>query len=215
MMQQVAGQLRRPEGEMGKQIGERMNEGNRFMNLEAIKALEVAAGDHVLEIGMGNGAYVTMITSAAEGVRYTGCDFSETMIAEAEARNKELIDAGIASFILTEAKSLPFPDRHFDKVVTVNTVYFWEDPAAELAEIKRVLQPGGRLVMGIRPEWCMKSLPFTAYGFTMYSAKAIRTLLEENGFKVADVAEHTEQPQSMGDMSIEMGCVIVTATGRI
>ncbi len=214
MLQEIARQLRQPEGELGKKVGETMNDGNRFMNLEAIKTLDLQEGDKVLEVGMGNGQFVSEIVHAAPDIRYTGCDFSVTMIEEATDRNKALIEAGSALFIKTEASRLPFDDENFDKAITVNTVYFWEEPERELAEIRRVLKQEGKLVMGIRPEWCMKELPFTSWGFRMYSKEAIIELLTTNGFEVLQAVEHTESPQTMGEFQMVMGCIILETVKR-
>src|SRR6476619_7183860 len=71
----LAGQLRQPEGSLGIKVGENMNKGNRLMNLE---------------IGIGNGFFVKDIIASAKDVRYTGCDFSETMIKEAKDLNNAL-----------------------------------------------------------------------------------------------------------------------------
>src|SRR5690349_11633365 len=88
----LACQLRHPEGELGIKVGENMNKGNRLMNVETIRQLQVADNDNILEIGMGNGFFVKDILGAAENVRYSGCDFSETMIKEASVLNKEFFE---------------------------------------------------------------------------------------------------------------------------
>ena len=71
----LAEQLRQPEGSLGIKVGENMNKGNRLMNLETIRQLEIAENDNILEIGMGNGYFVKDIITAATNVTYTGCDF--------------------------------------------------------------------------------------------------------------------------------------------
>src|ERR1044072_8000254 len=121
----LAAQLRQPEGTLGIKIGENMNKGNRLMNLQSIRQLEISDHDNILEIGMGNGFFVRDIINAATNVSYTGCDFSETMIREAKELNVSI--AGNARFTLCNATQLPFKDGSFEKVFTVNTIYFWED----------------------------------------------------------------------------------------
>lgn len=72
---------------------------------------------------------------------FTGCDFSEKMVEEATKQNQKLIKTGQAKFYLANAENLPFENEVFNKVFSVNTLYFWENPALILSEIWRVLQP--------------------------------------------------------------------------
>ena len=76
----LAAQLRQPEGEMGQKVGNLMNDGNRPMNLQTLAALDAKKGEHILEIGMGNGAFVKNILSIDPTLRYTGIDFSPLMV---------------------------------------------------------------------------------------------------------------------------------------
>gem|GEM_PF-6522945 len=70
----IAQQLRQPSGEPGREVGERMNVGNAHVNLAAIAALRVAPHDRILEVGMGNGAFVPLILGIDSSVRYVGCE---------------------------------------------------------------------------------------------------------------------------------------------
>lgn len=210
-LQAIASNLRKPQGEMGKQVGEKMNEGNRHINQYTIEALHPGAGDRILELGMGNGYFVKDIISKVDDVVYTGCDFSQTMIDESERINASLVRQGKARFILTEGNQLPF-ESHFNKIFTVNTLYFWGDPAITLAEFSRVLKPKGLLVISIRPKSTMQYLPFVKYGFTMYTREDIVQLLSENGFTVSGYIERTEPPQEINGQQIKMETLIVKAT---
>jgi ubiquinone/menaquinone biosynthesis C-methylase UbiE len=207
----IATNLRKPEGELGKQVGQKMNEGNRHMNLYAIEAVEPSSGDDILEVGMGNGYFVNEIFSTVNDIYYTGCDFSQTMIDEAHRINAPLVHEGKAKFILSDAAKLPFADHTFDKVFTVNTLYFWETPAVTLAELRRVLKPKGKLVIAIRPKSTMQHLPFVKYGFTMYTREDVVKILSGNGFTVSAYAEHSEPDQEIGGQQIKMGALIVKA----
>jgi ubiquinone/menaquinone biosynthesis C-methylase UbiE len=53
---------------------------------------------------------------------------------------------------LGEAAHIPYPDQRFDKAFAVHVIYFWPQPQQELREIRRVLRPGGLLVLGHRPK---------------------------------------------------------------
>ena len=210
-LQQLAAQLRQPTGEAGVQVGNNMNQGNRILNLATVEQLHIAPQDQILELGMGNGYFVKDILAAAEGVHYTGCDFSQTMIEQATQLNKEFIENEQANFVFRGGAELPFADQAFTKAFTVNTLYFWEDPAKELAEFHLVLKPGGQLLIAIRPKDCMEHYPFTRYGFTLYNEPDVRALLQSHGFKVVNVARTTEPDLEMGGQKFKVEGLIITA----
>jgi ubiquinone/menaquinone biosynthesis C-methylase UbiE len=208
-LQLIAKNLRQPEGEMGLQVGEKMNTGNDFINRLTIQKLNAQPHDKVLEIGMGNGFFVKDVLASYPSITYVGCDFSATMIGAAKQLNKEIVDRGEAQFILSNADMLPFSDSTFDSVFTINTIYFWEDPARELKEIRRVLKPTGQFTISIRPEDIMRSLPFVKYGFTLYTREALIMCLQENFFTPVNVWEVNEPAQEIGGTSVKMMSLII------
>ena len=193
VMKMLASQLRQPSGEFGKELGTRMNDSNHHINLNTIDALELNAGDHLLEIGMGNGHFVSRLFEREKTVEYTGCDFSETMVNAANENNKDMVEAGRVRFICADVVQLPFVDDSFHTVFTVNTVYFWTDPVLVLSEVKRVLKPRGEFVVALRPALVMRDYPFVKYGFELYSAESLCTLFSQNGFD-AVVSQRKEEP---------------------
>ena len=207
----VAEQLRKPDGEFGKQVGAKMNEGNGHINRYALDALNPKSNDKLLELGMGNGFFVKEIFAAEESVMYTGCDFSETMVEEALRLNEKLVKSRQARFLVASTDHLPFADETFDTVFTINTLYFWTNPAQELAEIRRVLKPEGTFLLAIRPKSVMKNLPFTAYGFTLYEKEEVADLLLTNGYTVIDCIEKKEPGQTMNGAVVPMETLLVRA----
>ena len=76
--------------------------------------------------------------------------------------------------------------------MTINTIYFWDDARTVLNELKRVLKPGGELIIALRPKHQMINYPFTQYGFKMYSKTDLTDLLNTNGFKIKSSFENHE-----------------------
>jgi len=143
--EQIASQLRCPQGELGKEFGRVMNLRNLSMILGALAQLDLQAGNRVLELGAGDGGLLGYLLSRAPELQYIGLDISETMVAQARAFNAPFIQAGLADHVLYDGTRLPLADASFDRALAVNTVYFWADMPAMLAELARVLKPGGRL----------------------------------------------------------------------
>jgi len=190
----IASQLRKPHGDQGTEVGKMMNKGNRLMNLAAIEQLNVELKDNILEIGMGNGIFVRDILEKDRSIRYTGCDFSETMIREAIINNRDFIKSGQASFIKANFKRLPIKNASFNKILTVNTIYFWEQTENVLAEIRRVLAKDGLLVICLRPKSVLDNLPITQHGFKTFTKQNCIDLLVNGGFHeiIVDEKEDVE-----------------------
>ncbi len=213
LAQQMAAQLRRPSGEAGVQTGEWMNRGNVHMNLDTLEILNAAANDTILEIGMGNGFFVKDILQKDPSIKYTGCDFSEVMVAEAEQLNAEWIRNGQAKFICADVTNMPFDDGSFNKIFTINTIYFWEDATAILAELKRVLKKNGTLIISLRPKHLMQNYPFTKYGFTLFAKADVGQLLEANGFTIVKAIEKPEPDFDLNGEIIKMESLVIVASG--
>lgn len=190
----LAQNLANPQGEKGIEIGEMMNETNLGMTLESIKALSVEDGNHILEIGHGNGRHVENLLARAENLRYIGIDISETMHVEAEKNNTNFQDK--AEFVLYEGEILPFEDKTFDKIFTVNTVYFWKNPVNFLNGIYRILKDNGTLVLTFGQRNFMEKLPFTPYNFKLYNNDEMEQLISESHFKRMKISEKEEEIKS-------------------
>ncbi len=144
-------QAARPRGLAGGLLSNLMAAFNQGMNLRALEALDVRDGDRVLEIGFGPGRLLEMILNAAKDVRVSGIDHSPLMVEQARIhilrwRGK----AGKIDVALGSVTSLPYPNASFEKVCAINSFCYWPNPRKNLAEVKRVLVPGGRLVLVIR-----------------------------------------------------------------
>jgi ubiquinone/menaquinone biosynthesis C-methylase UbiE len=211
LAKQLAAQLRKPAGEEGIKTGEWMNRGNVYINQDTIDVLQPEAFDTILEIGMGNGFFVPKIIAPHPSIQYIGCDFSDVMIAEAERINEPWIRNGQARFVLADMISMPFDDAVFNKVFTINTIYFWTDTTAILNEIKRVLHTTGTFVLTLRPKHLMEKYPFTQYGFNMFSKEEVTALLHQNGFTVMQAFEKQEPDFDLNGEMIAIESLIVVA----
>lgn len=195
-LKELASQLSFPKGEMGVAVADNMNLTNINMTLSTIEALGLCNDEKALELGHGNGGHLGSLFNLAREVHYTGLEISELMHEEAKARNHLFIESGKASFRLYDGSVLPFSDNSFDKIFTVNTLYFWKQPAAFLNELHRILVPGGTLCIGFAWKTFMETLPFTAYGFELYDEARINALVSLSLFELHDVINHRETIRS-------------------
>ena len=212
-LKQLAAQLRHPSGDEGREVGELMNKGNQLINKWALHAATLEENDCVLEIGMGNGAFVKDVLDIHSTIKYWGIDYSATMIEEAMRFNKTYLQQNRASFVEGDAKALPYEDHFFTKIFSVNTIYFWEEPHTVLAEINRVLRPGGKVVFAIRTKKTMEQMPFTKYGFIKYELQELTTILAKH-FTITEAFEKAEPPYLFNDKLMVLENAIIVCRKR-
>jgi SAM-dependent methyltransferase len=97
----------------------------------------------VLEVGSGPGRLAAKLAEVAPEVRVTGVDIAPDMVERAGALAARSGVADRVAFQVGDVAALPFPDASFDAAVSTFSLHHWSNPARGLAEIYRVLRPGG------------------------------------------------------------------------
>lgn len=143
----IAGNPRKPQGEAGRQMVERMNESHAAMTEWALNKLNLEANDTVLDVGCGGGAALKAMATQIEDGKLYGIDYSDVSIEASEELNDETIRSGKMEIIKASVSDLPFEDAFFDKIITIESYYFWPDFETDMKEIYRVLKPGGRFLL--------------------------------------------------------------------
>ncbi len=189
-----------------------MNETNRFLYDLVLMNNNWKDGFQVVEIGFGNGKFFPEFFEKAKNIHVSGLDFSSQMVAIARKENRYLIDAGRLNIQEGESNKMPFADASFDFVFCINVIYFWEKPEEHLAEIKRLLKPGGTFCTGMRPKESMEKLPFTQFGFCMYSEMEWQEVLIDNGFTISKSVRADEPPISLYDQQLNIESLCISAT---
>jgi ubiquinone/menaquinone biosynthesis C-methylase UbiE len=119
-----------------------------FPRLVADLLDEMRGVRRALDVGCGPGQFTILAAEALPDTEVWGIDLAPTMIELARRHASESSAAGRLHFEVGDAEKLPFPDRHFDAVLSSGSIKHWPDPAAGLREIHRVLAPGGRAFIG-------------------------------------------------------------------
>jgi len=104
--------------------------------------MQQKAGERILDLGCGNGWATRLLARAAPGATAIGVDASQAMIERAEALHSFTIRARyeVAAF-----EALPFGDAKFERVFSMEAIYYAADLEQALSEIARVLVPGARV----------------------------------------------------------------------
>lgn len=115
---------------------------------QLVKFAGIASGENVLDVGTGTG--VVAITAARAGARVTGLDLTPALLEQ--ARENARI-AQMEQIVWTEgdAENLPYSDASFDVVVSQFGHMFAPRPEIVVAEMRRVLKPGGRVAFATWP----------------------------------------------------------------
>lgn len=135
---------RKPVGELGQQILDRMNESHERMAQWGVTHLEIKKDSKILDIGCGGGRNIQRFSQliSDEG-RVVGIDYSEVSVEKSFELNKEAIERGIVNVLNGSVSEMPFYDGTFDIVTGFETIYFWPDLINDLREVNRVLKKGG------------------------------------------------------------------------
>ena len=144
----------------------------------------------VLDVGCGTGILATRLRHELDGAHVVGCDFSRGMLAHGRGRDRH------AAWVCGDAGRLPFRDASFDAVVSTEAFHWFPDQRAALAEFRRVLRPGGRLLLAlVNPRLAVTgrflALASRVVGepFTWRTRSEMRRMIAAAGFRVD--AQHT------------------------
>lgn len=214
--EKIAAQLRQPSGSDGMETADRMEENNAGMIRACIDRLAPETGNSILELGFGGGGHLPYLLQKTTGLQYEGVDISESMTARAATANAAAVQQGQARFRTVASGNgyvtLPFEDASFDRIFSVNTLYFWDNAPAQAAELYRVLRPSGKLTLAFADEAFMKTLPFTQYGFHLYTADKAVQLMQHAGFIITELAEERETVMSNAGPLMERSFLLLSVS---
>lgn len=143
----LAGQHGHPKGIVGYVLGEQMVRQHIPETDWTVSLLNIQPEDQILELGFGAGRAIELVAAQIPNGQVSGIDISQAMVHAASRRNARAIKNGQVSLCQGDLTNLPFPDEQFNKVFSIQTLYFWPEPQHALAEIFRVLKPNGTLVI--------------------------------------------------------------------
>ena len=120
--------------------GEGMEQEHLPIVLPLLDRMRLAADENILEVGCGAGWLVALLAEQVPEGRVVGLDVSDEMVRRARQRNDEIENA---MFVTGEAGEIPWDGQFFSQVLSVESAYYWPDPARGVREMFRVLRDGG------------------------------------------------------------------------
>jgi len=168
----------------------------------------IPAEARVLDLACGTGEFERFLLQDNPDQLITGIDISEQMLAIAHQKLKPYPNVSLQ---LATASDLPFADRSFDVIVSANSFHYFDNPELALKEMKRVVKPGGRVVI---LDWCKDYLVcrvcdallqrFDPAHQQCYTQAELHNLLNATGFKI--------QQATKVRFGLIWGLMVVTAT---
>lgn len=143
----LARQARKPHKWIGRPFLWIMNVSHSSLTDWGLRQVSINKDFSVLDIGCGGGRTIEKLAGLANEGRVCGVDYAGGSVAVSRSRNARLIESGRVDIRQASVSQLPFPDSSFDLATAVETQYYWPDLVNDMKEVRRVLKPGGRLVV--------------------------------------------------------------------
>lgn len=143
----VARQVRKPDRWAGRLFLKRMNDQHSPLTDWGLQYVRIEPRFEILDVGCGGGRTLEKLATLAPEGHVCGVDFAAGSIVESQRRNAKRIDAGRVEVRHASVDHLPYPEGRFDLVTAIETHYYWPDLVGGLREIRRVLRPGGTLLV--------------------------------------------------------------------
>lgn len=151
----------------------------RVLRGQVMQVLEerVEAGGRVLDAGCGTGGMLSLL----RGREWHGCDASAEAVEHCRAR-------GLERVVVSNVHSMPYADASFDAVLSLDVLYHAQvEERAALAEMRRVLKPGGWLIVNVPAFDCLRGAHDQAVeGARRYRRRRLARLLRLEGFEIEE-----------------------------
>jgi trans-aconitate methyltransferase len=172
----LAQQLGHPSGFVGALVGRGMAKGNAALSRWVVQQASSALGgtaERVAELGPGPGVGLEALLAAFPAAQVWGIDVSPLMLSHSRKRNRSAVTTG-RLVLLEGGTSGVSAASPADLVMANHVLYFWPDPAAEMARIRTGLRPGGILALGYQLQQNMPRLAqrrFPPAGHRLYETE--------------------------------------------
>lgn len=140
-------QFQRPTGRPGKIVAALMNKSHKRLTTWGLTHVTIDPNFTILDVGCGGGKTVNRLAALVPDGKVYGIDYSPDMVAFTRKLNKNYVEEGKVEVAEAQVDKTGFTGGTFDLVIAVETYYFWPSLPAAFTEIKRILKPGGKMLM--------------------------------------------------------------------
>ncbi len=137
----------KPQGDAGTEMLSKMNESHYAVSGWGMAHFALAPHDRILDIGCGGGETLSRLAAMAEDAMLYGADYSPVSVAASKQHNAAWIADGKMQIFEASVEQLPFPANFFQRIITVESFYFWPDPLENLREVYRVAAHGSQFLI--------------------------------------------------------------------
>jgi ubiquinone/menaquinone biosynthesis C-methylase UbiE len=187
-------QCQKPSGWVGRLIVRNMNSRHSKVTDWGLSHVSVKEADTILDVGCGGGKTVGKLAAFAKQGKVYGVDHSDVCVAMARKLNEGAINTGRVEIREGSVSALPFEADTFSLVTAVETHFWWSDLPVGVAEIRRVLKPGGSLVI----------IAEIYKGAATITAKLVEKQAPRTGMKVLTPDEHRNLLTGAGYSDVEV-----------
>ena len=187
----VARQLGNPTGIIGSFAGWTWNRRNAALNDTVLDLLALQPTDRVLEIGFGGGYLLQRMASIVSEGWLAGVDQSPAMVSYAEKYNRHALKAGRLELYCAPAEALPFADRSFNKICSVNSIFYWQNIEQGIQEIARIMVVNGKAVLCFTSKGSLEKKGF-AKNIKLVDHCELESIMKENGLHAINSASFSD-----------------------
>ncbi len=194
-MSDLGDQYRCPMGPRGRQVATMMNRHHRALTLWGLTKVAIGSDFVVLDVGCGGGKTISKLAQLASQGKVFGIDCSIDMVKFTKKINKTLITQNRVELVEGSVEKMGFQDDFFDLVTAFETYYFWNNLPGAFGEIKRMLKPGGKMLLvnelmyGVTPATVIEETHVK-----LFPLEEIVTVIRSVGFFDVQVFTKVEPP---------------------
>lgn len=175
---------------------------NSFLarRLRSVELLGDLTGKRLLDLGCGTGALVELL--ARQKVEYEGIDIAPNMIQVAQTHINELGLASTFKVQVGSVESLPYTAAHFDAVVGMGLLEYFDHPETVVREAIRVAKPGALLVFTVPQKFCLDDILVRA-------TQPFRAIARKLAGKSSDIERDKYTKEEFRKLFTNLGCMVV------
>lgn len=154
-----------------------------------LKRITIRDQASVLDLGCGTGVLLQRLTKQYPTAKLSGLDTSAAMLAIAQQKRLDSVQLQTGA-----ADQLPFPEHHFDLVISTSAFHYFQNPEKAFQEIRRVLKPQGQLTL---TDWCRDYLSINCLDRWLhwvddahvraYTIDELQKMLTDGGFDATSI----------------------------